>query len=352
MNDTIFSYWEGPKSALIEICQESLCRWNPARVRVLGPDDVPAPLLEATAGISLAYRSDLVRLWALLNHGGLWVDADTVCMSEISEVDQIPELDLFGVFNPHQRRGWGVDGVLATPIGGRKNSPVLREMYDQCLRSVRRIQSGERVPYGWTSVGLATAAWKRHRDRPSVRRKQHWQLHPVPWYLRAASFLSEQRPAPARIQLSLESKREALSFDERRHQCLAKTLPSSIAAERFVPWLSDAESSFDVTSPVKQYRTCAGPRGASHFCDRLRGRSAILLTMTVGALRDLRLISATTSWSKHDAIPLSSHSSLLLKRPLQPWDKAPMLRAKSASQRCLKGFLASLSELRKGLSLG
>ncbi len=200
MNDTVFSYWEGPKSPLIEICQQSLCRWN-RKVRILGPDDLPAEILEATAGISLAYRSDLVRLWALLQFGGIWVDADTVCVGTLTELEQIPQWDLLGVYNPHQQRGWAADGVLATPIGGRQGSPVLGEMFDECLRSVGRIQAGKKVPYGWTSVGLASEAWQRHRHSKRTRRKQHWQLHPVPWY-RAREIFFRSAPAHRHEQSS------------------------------------------------------------------------------------------------------------------------------------------------------
>jgi len=182
MNTTIFTYWEGPTSPLIDICLESIERWNPGQVKVLGPSDIPPDLLQETEGISLAFRSDMVRLWALLDQGGVWVDADSLATRPLSLLPLVPDLDLFGVHNKNQKTGWGATGITATPLGGRQGSPVLQEMYTHALDDVRKMKSGKKVSYGMTSVGVASWAYKRHQEKPSVRRFEHWKWNPIPWY--------------------------------------------------------------------------------------------------------------------------------------------------------------------------
>lgn len=194
MNDKIFTYWEGPRSPLIEICLESLERWNSGKVVVLGPEDIPGSILEETDGISLPYRSDLVRLWALLDQGGIWVDSDSIATRPLSLLEMVPDLDLFGTYNQFTKRGWGASGITATPIGGRAGNPILQEMFDHCLQDIRKIKKGGRVSYGMTSVGVASWAYKRHQEKGSVRRFNHWKFNPIPWWSAREIFLRQAQP--------------------------------------------------------------------------------------------------------------------------------------------------------------
>lgn len=194
MQPMIYSYWEGERPALIELCLQSLQRWNPGRVHVLQHSDFPAELRDSTRGLCAAYRSDLFRLWVLHEFGGLWVDADTICVGEVPEVDEAAKLDLFGVFNPYQSHGSAADGLLASPLGGRAGSPILNTMFEACQRALQEHGKGGRIPYASTSTGLASLAWRRWRHSESVVRRQHWQLHRVPWYRARKVFGRSGRP--------------------------------------------------------------------------------------------------------------------------------------------------------------
>lgn len=182
----VWTYWQGPKSPLIDLCIQSIERWNPStvcldedKVRDLGGGHI----LDQTDGVMIPYRSDLLRAWLLHEFGGVWVDADCICTAPIDFLDEVPDHDLIGVFNKHQKKGWGRrTGVLATPIAGCKASPIWAEALESVGRSLESLKAGRRVMYGQTSVGIASQLYKAHKESPRVKRFAHWKYNPVPWY--------------------------------------------------------------------------------------------------------------------------------------------------------------------------
>lgn len=185
-NAAIWSYWEGDSPAVIDLCLRTLRLHNDAFF-CIGPDDVEAlgggEVLARTEGIARPFRSDLIRLWLIRNFGGVWVDADTVCVAPIDFLSEVAEWDLLGVWNPRQRRGFGAWGILATPFAARHESQVIELAWEKCGGLIDQMKTGVKVPYGMTSVGLMSEAWRGGRDSGQrVRRFEHWRYHRVPWY--------------------------------------------------------------------------------------------------------------------------------------------------------------------------
>ena len=113
---TLWTYWEGDRPPIISLCLETLQRFHPDELRVVSPHDLAElrgeKIPHETEGLPACIRSDLVRLAVLFEFGGLWIDADFICLSRIDLLDQVEELDLLGVHNPHQTKGWGAAGNL------------------------------------------------------------------------------------------------------------------------------------------------------------------------------------------------------------------------------------------------
>lgn len=174
----IWSYWEGPRPPIVELCLQTLARHNPS-FRLVGPEELVelggGETLEATAGIPRPYRSDLVRLWLLREFGGVWVDADTICTHPLSIVDEATSCDLWGVFHPRGR-----DGLLAAPFGARAGSPVIADGYGRCRELLAGYRRTGRLQYGATSVRLLSQLWRIHQ-RAHVRRRAHWRWFPIHW---------------------------------------------------------------------------------------------------------------------------------------------------------------------------
>lgn len=82
----VFSYWAGPMPEWIRVCLESLRRkcvrstfilLTPETASSLVPDLNPR-WLDLPPGVG----TDCLRAHLLANHGGLWIDADTVCLED------------------------------------------------------------------------------------------------------------------------------------------------------------------------------------------------------------------------------------------------------------------------------
>lgn len=195
----IYTYWENkpgqPVSPLQQLCFDSLKLHNPD-FRIVGPSDIRAlgggDVLKFAERVQIPQRSDLVRLWLLAKQGGIWVDADTIATGPIDPrfVEACKEYDLVGYWNPHLRKGWGCDGLLATPFGGPAGSPTLLEGFKRCRDMIEDLNNGKPVPYGQSSVGLLSQLYKQGVG--IIYRFEHWRLNPVPW-LRARNVFQQKR---------------------------------------------------------------------------------------------------------------------------------------------------------------
>lgn len=84
--DRIWTYWEGRCPPLIEACLESMRRQCGGRLTILTPDNwrdhvPPGTLVPEFSRVDLpAHRADCLRAAVLALHGGVYLDADTVCL--------------------------------------------------------------------------------------------------------------------------------------------------------------------------------------------------------------------------------------------------------------------------------
>lgn len=134
----VWLYWEGPKPPLVALCIRSIQRHNPS-TRLIGPADIAAMPASAevrsiTRPLTPAFRTNLLRVWLIWQHGGVWVDADTICTAPIELAPLAADHELVAVRNP---------GFAAreTPLGGRAGSPIFAEAYrrySHVMRTYRR----------------------------------------------------------------------------------------------------------------------------------------------------------------------------------------------------------------------
>jgi len=204
MTVNVWTYWEDKpgktRAPLQELCFETLKRCNPERFRVVGPEDIKemggADVLKIAEGVPIPQRSDLIRLWLLWKKGGIWVDADSVATAPIDpvflEAVESGQYELVGHWNPGIKKGWGCDGLLATPFGGPAGSQALIEGFKRCREMIVKMKEGGSVPYGQSSVGLLSQLYKGGTFK--TRRFEHWRLNPVPWF-RAKNVFRRERKA-------------------------------------------------------------------------------------------------------------------------------------------------------------
>jgi hypothetical protein len=94
--NTIWTFWDGEPSGLVERCIQSWKKYNPSyEVHVLNKKNINEYLPDIDingfkrAGDSLARYSDFVRLLILLKYGGIWMDASIICHKPLTWMHSI-----------------------------------------------------------------------------------------------------------------------------------------------------------------------------------------------------------------------------------------------------------------------
>jgi len=127
MSETVWAYWSGPMWPHIQICLNSMARWN-KRLHVVRDEEiddlVPKGLLnERWKEIPQSGpRACCLRAALLYVHGGFWADADTVALQAF-DWDESAEL-VYSTWNRFPTR------VLTGYIGASKGSAVIKRWID------------------------------------------------------------------------------------------------------------------------------------------------------------------------------------------------------------------------------
>lgn len=107
----IFTFWEGPMPAYIEMCLETWQDKFP--FIVLNYDNLEAYTeydIESAKRFTLPIQADAVRVHVLRDNGGYWLDADTIMLT-----DHLPDADILGdIWN-----GTNTIGYLHTEKGSK-----------------------------------------------------------------------------------------------------------------------------------------------------------------------------------------------------------------------------------------
>jgi hypothetical protein len=188
----VWSYWQGEQPPLIQLCHESIARYN-STYRIVGNDDIRAmgggEVLDFTEGLKAHARSNLVRLWLLQQKGGIWVDSDSICLDSLQSL-YAPGYDLVGVYNRFRRKRIGSSGIIATPFYLRQGSPVAQLLLDKCREITQRYVDGKHVRYGMASTGVLS--WAYHSTKEPIFRREHWRYNRVPWEKSQKQFLAKR----------------------------------------------------------------------------------------------------------------------------------------------------------------
>lgn len=190
----LISYWEGETPSLIRLCLQSLQKYNPT-FHLYDPGSLPyeeSLLYERYRELPAPQRSDLIRLSLLKRYGGIWVDADSICLQPLKYLLKLAEgHDLVGVFNEHQGDG---DHILATPFGGRPGSPLIEEAYERVRESLDAMLQGISIQYGMTSIGILSRIWKKYKlsAEVDIKRLPYFRWNRIRWDVARERFLAEK----------------------------------------------------------------------------------------------------------------------------------------------------------------
>ena len=134
VNQTLWAYWEGERTPYIDLCIETLQRWNPESLRLIGPEDLAELIGELppeVAGQGVAHRADWLRFELLYRFGGMWVDCDFICCQRLA-----PLLALAECFDYVGHTEWD-GGAMNNFMIARAGSPVMEACAQHALEVFR-----------------------------------------------------------------------------------------------------------------------------------------------------------------------------------------------------------------------
>lgn len=193
----IWSYWENPPGRtcppIIQLCLESIrMHAAPHEFILVEPHTADAYASELDPRWrripQIAQRSDYLRAHLLRDHGGLWIDADTVLLKDASVVlDQLtPGIDI--VSAPDR------DGRVAVNfLAASAASPSIERWVAE---QQRYLEGRDFVVDSWNDVG--STALSRAVDLNACVLLKERLVRPLPWY-DAELLLSRLQPTQAWI---------------------------------------------------------------------------------------------------------------------------------------------------------
>ena len=141
MTERVYTFWEGPMPAYIEMCLETWQDKFP--FMVLNYDNLEAYTeydIESAKRFTLPIQADAVRVHVLRDNGGYWLDADTIMLT-----DHLPDADILGDI----WKGTNTIGYLRS----EKNS----RMFSEWAKHQDTIIAGEKSEYTpeneWSVLG-------------------------------------------------------------------------------------------------------------------------------------------------------------------------------------------------------
>ena len=95
MNKRVFTFWEGKMPDYIKLCMKTW-KFDYVLLNYENLMDYTVFEIEKTKRFTLPQMSDAVRVHVLRDQGGIWLDADTIMLT-----DQLPEENMVGI--PEER---------------------------------------------------------------------------------------------------------------------------------------------------------------------------------------------------------------------------------------------------------
>jgi len=171
----IWTYWEGPKYPLIDLCLESIRRHHPD-IRILSQldvlDRIGSEPIVLTEGQPLHYRSNLIRFLLMKKFGGRWIDADVLAFRPTRLTDGV-EADMYLYGKGHIQRP-----VIGSGHFAIRKGDLADIAYDLCKNAwlSRKPDS----PYGVCGNKIVVALYRKYSNRFNIVLRPSGFLNPIP----------------------------------------------------------------------------------------------------------------------------------------------------------------------------
>ena len=163
MERNVFTYWEGSKYKLLEILREikikfskSGTRFNLVSLSEKNIDQYCDFKPKNFDSLSPAHKADFYRVYLINKYGGIWLDADTLLMSDMGKLFE--QLEKHRGFFMTENNRYIANGVF----GSNKDTDLMNGWLEHIVRT---IEVGHRIQ--WTDLGNAylTALLLKNRTK-------------------------------------------------------------------------------------------------------------------------------------------------------------------------------------------
>ena len=172
----MFTYWQGPRTPLVDLCLESIHRHHPG-LQILDPAGVSAlggqEILDRTADETIAYRSDLLRWWLMKEFGGVWFDADMIFFQPTGLIDILQPHHEFAGFT--RKRPGHPHSMPCDQHFAMRQGKLADIAYKKCLAVLR-----PPFRYGDTNRKPIAVLWAQASER--IVCVSHWKYSRIPFH--------------------------------------------------------------------------------------------------------------------------------------------------------------------------
>ena len=192
----VFTFWDGPqRPPYIDLCLDAMRRYAPS-IQVLDEStvgewiDVPSRFDDVS---SLAARTDIYRMLLLREHGGVWLDADTVLLRDIDW--------LLALLDKHESidTGHGNAVLAARPSAAMVHRWIARQAAttatDWCAFGIGcYVQAAHTLPLDYAPVWMMPAPLTVTKDTRMVQLTNHQLSADIWWSTAPATTLRLVEP--------------------------------------------------------------------------------------------------------------------------------------------------------------
>lgn len=224
----LFLYWENrvgsSKPPYLELCFETIQKHASPVFNVVLLNEISVvqflphlPYDKLNKLHHLAQKADCIRVAAVLEYGGWWLDSDTIMLkTPFHWVDLLKEYDFV----------WGTDQCF----GARKGSVFLKHVMQNITNKLKE----PRLNYDWTELGrdgCIEPVFSQYKEKINIfnlNEKDFWTTPPIPHYLDVGdqAFTSERSIDscfnPEQIVVRLHNQMYSSEFKKRTKEDILK----------------------------------------------------------------------------------------------------------------------------------
>lgn len=147
----VWTYWQGPMPEYIRICIETMER-NCNDFTLLTPDNITDYIYNSPLEIDKcrklnnpAHLADVYRVAVIFNHGGLWLDCDTIMIDPPNDLESIFSSYKDGFFYSRWNDGRVLNGYFYATKGNA--------LMEEWLHSINKMLKAVSIRNSWTLFG-------------------------------------------------------------------------------------------------------------------------------------------------------------------------------------------------------